>query len=107
MTSNEGHTYSIGSANPVRCLQDFTAAQAEVRPLVGHIASDSAAGVFREALHRLNVDTRSIYPSALPTVFRAARRQQRERGPGIAMDSAATASFDTMFPDARRITNLG
>jgi hypothetical protein len=108
MAHNDGHTYSIGCANPVRCLQDIQAAQADVAPVVGAIIGmDSAAEVFRTALSRLGVNTRSVYPSALPAVFRAARHRQRERGPSIAMDSAATASFDRMFPDARRITNLG
>jgi hypothetical protein len=108
MAYNDGqHTYSIGSANPVRCLLDIQAAQAEVAPVVGAVLGmDSAAGVFREALRRLNVDTRSIYPSGLPAVFRAARHRQRERGPSIAMDSAARASFEQFCPDAARIKVL-
>ena len=106
--TNDCYQYSIGSTDPYRRLRDLDMAAREVAASgIAIMAQDSAADTFREACNRLGVNTHSVYPSALPAVFRAARHRQRERGPSIAMDFASSASFATMFPDASRIQNLG
>jgi hypothetical protein len=98
------HSYAMDASDPIRRMQDIRCAEAEVQPVVGPVVGmDSAAGVFREALRRLGVDTWKIYPSALPVVFRHARAPGARRSVP-AMDSAATADIARRFPGAARIT---
>jgi len=86
-------------------------ARAFVRPFVGEVpmALDSAEGVYRSAARQLGVeDADTIHASALKTLISLAGRrrgqaadQQFDTDTDMAMDSAETDSFDTMFGTGR------
>jgi hypothetical protein len=101
---DSGHVYAFDSS-PLHQLTDLQAAQAEVAPVVGAVFGDSATTVFRTALRKLGVDARAIHYTALPTVFRQARRSGvRPVAPG--MDAAAARSLAAVAPGLARIKHV-
>lgn len=82
-------------------------AERAVRPYVGDLAMahDSADGVYKTALTTLGVNVDNVHPSAFSAILAAqpkpgAKTVQPAR---VAMDSATSASFANMFPDAAKI----
>jgi hypothetical protein len=93
----------------VHAMNAYRTAEAETREVLGAgaaMAFDSAADVYRVALARMGIETRSIAPPDFAAVFRACRRARRDAGrplAPIAMDSTGASGFAGRFPDAVRI----
>jgi hypothetical protein len=86
--------------------QDIRDAERRVRPYVGElaIAFDSAEQVYRHTLKVLGIkDADTIHHSALPVLLEMQPKPGARKETRVAMDSAGTKSFSTMFPEAGRI----
>lgn len=126
-TANDQRVYAMDSASAGRVVADRECAIAEVSAVLDRtrvLACDSAAAVFRTALTALGVDSRSLPDSALPTMFRTARRgagvpvSQGGSGYGTSggsysaamsaprSDPANRAGFERRFPDAARVRTV-
>jgi len=86
-------------------------AEREVRPLVGDLAMDAASAddVYRQALIMLGVKgaekvDASAFPVLLEMASVSATQNRPKREVNLGMDSAASDSFNKMFPNASRIT---
>lgn len=98
--------YAMDSRDAFTRMNDLRNAEREVAPVVGEILGmDSASAVFREALTRMGVTTRDLHPSALPVMFRSAKRGNVSVRP--AMDGRRAATFATKHPEIARIRVLG
>jgi hypothetical protein len=69
------------------------AARRDVETVLGVVAYDSAADVYKAALDKLGVDTTGVHPSAFATLFRVKRE-------------AVTASAPTLGSDAATVTTM-
>lgn len=87
----------------VRALQAVQAAQQDVAPTVGHIAADSAEGVYLEALRRMGHRTAGLHPTGAKPIFEALRSRRRQGGAYVSMDAASEKSYAERFPHAARI----
>lgn len=95
-------------AATTKAQKDLRVAMDEVRPYAGEIVGDSAEEVYRTAAKALKIDgAADIHASALPTLIKMQPKigaQPVERTTRrIAMDEAATTSFNDRFPGASRI----
>jgi hypothetical protein len=69
------------------------AARRDVETVLGVVAYDSAADVYKAALDKLGVDTTGVHPSAFAALFRVKRE-------------AVTASAPTLGSDAATVTTM-
>ncbi|WP_199085960.1 DUF2213 domain-containing protein [Bosea sp. ASV33] len=95
------------NSDAARNQREIRDAERAVRPYVGELAMahDSADAVYKTALTALGHAVDNVHPSAFPAILAAlpkpgAKSAQPSR---VAMDSASSASFATMFPDAVKI----
>jgi hypothetical protein len=95
-------------------LNAYRIAERECAPVLGPpgMAMDSsitcANDLYGAALKRMGIATTGINAAAFADIYRAHLASRRNSGrPLLARDSAAETSFYEMFPEARRIKNLG
>lgn len=95
------------NSDAARNQREIRDAERAVRPYVGELAMahDSADAVYKTALTAIGVNIDNVHPSAFPAILAAqpkpgAKPAQTAR---VAMDSASSASFATMFPGADKI----
>jgi len=105
---DQRRSFAMDSRHPGRIVADRECALQECEAVVPRsilIACDSAESVFRTALKHMGVQAGSLHASALPVMFRTARRSQHGGSPAarVAMDGAASKSFFDRFPEAARI----
>ena len=76
-----------------------------VRPWVGDIAvaMDSAAEVYKFALEQSGEDVTDIHPSAYKALLSRIPKPGEQQQRPIAMDRAATDSYNKRFPNASRL----
>ena len=87
----KGMDAAIASALAARdALHD---ARRAVEPVLGVVAYDSAAQVYRAALAKLGVDAAGIHESALAAMFTLARDAADARTPQLAADAATVRSM--------------
>lgn len=85
-------------------------AEQAVQPYVGTLAMafDSAPAVYKHALEAMEVDIAGVPEAAYPAMLKMVPvpgSQPKRRDDGLAMDAAAVGSFETLYPDAKRIGN--
>ena len=95
------------NSDAARNQREIRDAERAVRPYVGELAMahDSADAVYKTALTALGHNVDGVHPSAFPAILAAlpkpgAKATQTAR---VAMDSASSASFASMFPGAAKI----
>lgn len=75
-------------------------ARIAVEPLVGKVALDSAAAVYKFALDHSGIETKGVHPSAYGTLVSMVK--QRDAQPVMGMDSAAATKVAAQFTDLSR-----
>lgn len=75
-------------------------ARIAVEPLVGKVALDSAAAVYKFALDHAGVETKGVHPSAYGTLVGMVKA--RESKQSLGMDSAAATKVAAQFTDLSR-----
>lgn len=82
----------------------LSTARADVAPVVGVVALDSAAAVYRVGLKALNVDTQGVHDTALATMFKMAKdRAAAPASPSAAMDGAGVSDMEKIIPGYGRL----
>lgn len=83
-------------------------ARADVLPLVGEVALDSAEAVYKFALDQMGVDSEGVHPSAYRALLNVTKKQgQQVKTPTrLAQDSTTRASTHAAFPNLARIGRL-
>lgn len=91
--------------------RDAAEAREFVQPWVGKLslALDSADAIYETALKAVKVDVKGIHPSAYRALLTAQPKPGEQRHSTVALDSAIgdTTGFNSRFPDAGRIANIG
>lgn len=96
------------SAVAVGAVNALHKARADVAPLVGVVALDSADKVYEFALKQLNVDVTGVPPSAYAAmVSLAAKLKGAAPAPRIAQDAAAAEATAKAFPHLGRFRVIG
>lgn len=79
------------------------AARRAVEPVLGVVAYDSAAAVYRAALDKLGVDTAGVHASAFPSLYKLACDKVAAQTPRLASDAAAVKSMAAVIPGYDRL----
>jgi uncharacterized protein len=69
------------------------AARRDVETVLGVVAYDSAADVYKAALVKLGVDTAGVHASAYPALFKMARDKVTAETPNLASDAATVKTM--------------
>jgi len=88
-------------AAAVAARDELHAAQAEVAPIVGARAFDSAGAAYKAGLEALGVDLDGVPEAAYRAMLRLAK--DRSAPAPIAMDSASTAEVAKLIPNYNRL----
>ena len=101
-------------ADTIKLQRSIFDAQNQVRPYLGELSADlafdSAEAVYETALKALKVNIEGVHPSAFKAILSAQPLPGKKNGgqsPALAMDAAASSGFYEMFPDAKRIGDVG
>jgi hypothetical protein len=83
----------------------LSTARAAVLPVIGAVALDSAAAVYRAGLKGLGIDAKTITDeTALATMFTMAKdKAATPAAPAVVMDSAAVSSMEKIIPGYGRL----
>ena len=95
---------ALGVAEATRRIDALYTARAEVLPLVGQVALDSAEAVYKFALDKQGVDTTGVHPSAYQPMLKMllANKTQPQVQTRIAADAATVTKVVDMFPNVKR-----
>jgi hypothetical protein len=88
-----------------RSIDALYTARAEVLPVVGQVALDSAEEVYKFALDKQGVDIAGVHPSAYRAMFsmlQANKKTTMAAPVNLATDSASAAKVVEMFPGLKR-----
>lgn len=78
-------------------------ARRDVEQVVGVVAFDSAAEVYKAALDKLGVATDGVDASAFPVLFKLAREKVEAQTPAMAADAARVSSMVMAIPGYGRL----
>lgn len=82
----------------------LTTARADVAPVIGVVALDSAAAVYRAGLKGLGVDAATVTDeAALQSMFKMAKDRATTPSAPVVMDSAAMSSMEQIIPGYGRL----
>ena len=79
------------------------AARRAVEPVLGVVAYDSAAKVYKAALDKLGVDTAGVHASAYPALYKMACDKIAAETPRLASDAAVVTTMAKLIPGYNRL----
>ena len=96
----------------IKKMRDIQQAEKDVLPLIGVVmAQDSAEAVYRLALDHFEVDLEGVPPAAYKAMVKLLPKPGEERqintGKKMAHDAKNVLDFNTRFPSAAKIRQLG
>jgi hypothetical protein len=83
-------------------MEALHVARKEVAPMVGEVALDSAAAVYKFALDHAGVDVTDVHPSAYRALVKMAGTQKTKPAATLGMDAAAAKTLADRFPNLSR-----
>lgn len=78
----------VAEQRAVKRIEALYQARDTVKPLVGHVALDSAESVYRFALEQSGINTRGVHPSAYRAMTFMLLKQQTQQHPALGMDAS-------------------
>lgn len=82
----------VAEQRAVKRIEALYQARDAVKPLVGHVALDSAESVYRFALEQSGISTRGVHPSAYRAMTHMLLKQQVQQHPALGMDASLGTS---------------
>lgn len=82
----------VAEQRAVKRIEALYQARDTVKPLVGHVALDSAESVYRFALEQSGISTRGVHPSAYRAMTHMLLKQQVQQHPALGMDGSLGTS---------------
>lgn len=92
MHSIAGDAMLVAEQRAVKRIEALYQARDAVKPLVGHVALDSAESVYRFALEQSGISTRGVHPSAYRAMTHMLLKQQVQQHPALGMDASLGTS---------------
>lgn len=82
----------VAEQRAVKRIEALYQARDAVKPLVGHVALDSAESVYRFALEQSGISTRGVHPSAYRAMTHMLLKQHVQQHPALGMDASLGTS---------------
>jgi hypothetical protein len=87
-----GDAMLVAEQRAVKRIEALYQARDAVKPLVGHVALDSAESVYRFALEQSGISTRGVHPSAYRAMTHMLLKQHVQQHPALGMDASLGTS---------------